>query len=72
VARLWLLLALTYQDQPRKSISDRWIDGPQVKDIAPQVVVLVPKWDLHKKQREKKRINNNDENISSNQGKHNQ
>jgi len=40
VARLWLLLALPYRDQPRKSISDRWIDG---QDIAPQVGALVPK-----------------------------
>ena len=54
VAGLWLLLALPYQDQPKKSISDRWIDGQQVKDIAPQVVALVPKSDLHKKQRERK------------------
>ena len=51
---MWLLLALPYKDQPRKSTSDRWIDGQQVKDIAPQVVALVPKWDLHKKQRERK------------------
>jgi len=50
VARLWLLLALPYRDQPRKSISDKWIDGQQEKDIAPQVVALVPKWDLHKNQ----------------------
>jgi len=53
VAGLWLLLALPYRDQPKKSIFDRWIDGQQV-NIAPQVVVLVPKWDLHKKQRERK------------------
>jgi len=43
---LWLLLALPYRDQQRKSISDIWIDGQQMKDIA-QVVALVPKWDLH-------------------------
>jgi hypothetical protein len=47
-------LALPYRDHSRKSITDRWIDGQQVKDIAPQVVALVPKWDLHKKQRERK------------------
>ena len=69
---MWLLLALPYRDQPKKSISDRWIDDQQVKDIAPQVVALVPKWDLHKNKEKEKRINNNDENISSNQRKHNQ
>jgi hypothetical protein len=41
-----------------------------VEDIAPQVVALVPKWDLHKKNKEKeKRINTNDENITLNQRK---
>jgi hypothetical protein len=48
-------LALPHRVQPKKSISDRWIDGQQVKDIAPQVVVPVPMCDLHKKQRERKR-----------------
>jgi hypothetical protein len=43
-----------------------------VKDIAPQVVAVVPKWDLHKKNEKEKSINNNDENISSNQRRHNQ
>jgi hypothetical protein len=36
-------------------MSDGCIDGQQVKDIAPKVVALVNKWDLHKKQRETSR-----------------